>query len=159
MIMAGGKVHPPRKVPCAILMMSLVKLSWTAAAVAVQGRAERQNIRASDTNLTLLINQDQKVAGREKGRVHQLGNIFLEEIVRRLHQYGIGMTDARGAQVSWAVFLMIVSIMTGMIEAHSVWTALHVIVLATMIAETAVRTFHLSIDLANSTTGIAHQVV
>jgi hypothetical protein len=141
-------------------MKSLVKLSQAAAAAAVvRGRAEQQNIRASATNLTLLINQDQKVAGREKWRVRQLGNIFLEEIVRRLHQYGIGMTDLRGAQVYWVVSLMIVFITTGMTGVRSVWTAPHVIVIATLTAETAVHTFLLGIDLANSTTGITHQVV
>jgi hypothetical protein len=159
MIMAGGQVYLPKKLPCVILMKSLVKLSQAAAAAVVRGRAEKQNIRASGTNLTLLINQDKKIAGREKWRVRLLGNIFLEEIVRRLHQYGIGTTDVRRAQVYWAVSLMIVFIMTGMTGAWSIWTAPHMIVLATLTAETAVHTFLLSIDLANSTTGIAYQVV
>jgi hypothetical protein len=100
--------------------------------------------------LTPLISQDQKVAGREKGRVYLLPDICLGEIVRSRHQHGIGVIGTRGAQASWAVFLMIAFVMTGMTGARAAWSAPHIeSVLATTIAETAVHIFHLDIELVS----------
>jgi len=70
------------------------------------------------------------------------------------------MIGTRGAQESWAVFLMIDSVMTGTTGARAAWSALHIeSVLVITIAETAVHTFHLVIELVSPTSGIARQVV
>jgi hypothetical protein len=107
-----------------------------------------------------LINQGQKIAGREKGGVRLLGDIYLEEIVRSHRQHGTGMIGTRGAQASWAVFLMIDSVTTGTTGARAAWSALHIeSVLVTTIAETAVHIFHLVIELVSPTSGITRQVV
>lgn len=162
MTMAGGQVHLSRKAPCEILMKNLVKLSQRAAALVASGRAGHQSLRASTTStkLTRLINQDQKVAGKEKGGVHLPEGICLEEIVRPHHQPGIGMIGTRGAQASWAVFLMTAFVMTGMTGAQAAWSAPHIeTVLVTMIAETAVHIFHLDIEFVSPTSGITRQVV
>jgi hypothetical protein len=150
MIMAGGEVHLPRKAPCGILMKSLVKLSQRAASVAVQGRTGQRSLRAltTSTTLTPLISQDQKVAGREKGRVYLPPDICLGEIVRSRHRHGIGVIGTRGAQASWAVFLMIAFVMTGMTGARAAWSVPRTgSVVASTIAGTAVHLFHLDIDL------------
>lgn len=78
--------------------------------------------------------------------------------MRSRHQHGIGVISTRGAQASWAVFLMTVFVMTGMTGARAAWSVPH-IALATMIAETAVHIFHLDIELVRPNSGITHQVV
>jgi len=70
------------------------------------------------------------------------------------------MIGTRGAQESWAVFLMIDSVMTGTTGARAAWSALHIeSVLVITIAETEVHIFHLVIELVSPTSGITRQVV
>jgi hypothetical protein len=107
-----------------------------------------------------LINQAQKVAGRVKGGVRLLGDICLEEIVRSHRQHGIGMIGRRGARASWAVSLMIAFVMTGTTGVRAAWNApLTESVFGTMIAETAVHTSLLDIELVSLTSGITRRVV
>jgi hypothetical protein len=136
-----------------------VRLSQRAAAVAVLGRAGQQSLRATtaSTKLRHVINQGQKVAGRENQRVLLLEDICLEEPVRSHHQYGIGMIGTREAQASWGAFLMIVFAMTSMKGAQAAWSAPHETVVATMITETAAHTFHHDIERDSPITGMAHR--